>query len=180
MEAGLSGYFDITGTESTAGRVFWAEQYDKTTGKRIVSVTGISVQSKVYGGTWHPGGTVKVNDETVGEMNYVGYVTHTVSVGASDKWMPIEVYADNGVPWPWTSGEIDSNPDGSLSVTISINLDLWRQKDSWHLYIEGSQTIELTKLNLGPVPYVRRNGQWAQAGMYTRRNGAFAPATLHK
>lgn len=44
----------------------------------------------------------------------------------------------------------------------------------------GTTTATLQiNTNVGPVAYVRRNGQWVQAGVYIRRNGAFVPATIH-
>ena len=74
MTQGVSGYFDLPGTAGYGftGRFFYSEEYDKLSGKRKVSNTGISIQSTVYGGTWYPGGTVAVEGETLGLVDGLG------------------------------------------------------------------------------------------------------------
>lgn len=150
MEAGVSGYFDIVGTEKFTGRFFYSEEYDKTNGKRVVKITGISIQSTVYGGTWYPGGTVEMDGEVLQTMTYEGRTTHTVSVGASANWHNVSALGEDGA-FPWVSSEITSNTDGSRSVTFTIDLTLWRATDSWKIYIKGSHVVELSNVPVGLV-----------------------------
>ena len=146
MEQGVSGYFDIAGTEKFTGRFFYDEQYDKASGKRQVSITGISVQSLTYGGNWWPGGTVAVDGETLGTMTYEGTTTHSVSVGASEAWNQVNAIAGRGGEFPWVSGEIESNPDGSKTVTFTVDVKLYRNASSPLVLIQGSKTIGLTAI----------------------------------
>lgn len=162
METGVSGYFDIPGTENFTGRFFYSEEYDKLTGNRIVSITGISIQSTVYGGTWWPGGTVSVEGETLCTMSYEGTSTHMVTVDASEIWYSISAIADRGGEFPWVSSEITSNPDGSKSVTFDVAVKLWRNSSSPTVSISGSYIVELSNVPLGLV-YI---GTAAGSGMY--------------
>lgn len=173
MTQGVSGYFDVAGTENFTGRFFYSEEYDKLSGKRKVSITGISIQSTVYGGTWWPGGTVAVEGETLCTMSYEGKTTHIVSVGASEKWHEVAAVDMWGLYFPWESSEIASNADGSKSVTFDVDVKLWRNSSSPTITIKGSMTIDLTKLNLGPTPWLRRNGEWVSPSPRLRRDGAW-------
>ena len=125
MTQGVSGYFDLPGTAGYGftGRFFYSEEYDKLSGKRKVSNTGISIQSTIYGGTWWPGGTVAVEGETLGTMVYEGNTTHMVTVDAGEIWYSVSAIADRGGEFPWVSSEIESNPDGSKSVTFNVLCD---------------------------------------------------------
>lgn len=173
MTQGVSGYFDVAGTENFTGRFHYGEEYDKATGKRKVSITGISIQSTVYGGTWWPGGTVAVEGETLGTMTYEGVTTHMVTVNASEIWYGISAIADRGGEFPWVSSEIESNPDGSKSVTFDVDIKLWRNSSSPTITIKGSATVDLTKLSFGPAPWLRRNGEWVSPSPRLRRDGAW-------
>lgn len=173
MEQGVSGYFDLAGSENFTGRFFYSEEYDKVTGKRLVSITGISIQSTVYGGTWYPGGTVSVNGQALQTMVYEGKTTHMVTAGASEAWYEVKAIELWGLYFPWTSEEIESNADGSCQATIDVDIKLWRNSSSPTITIQGSQVIELTKVNLGPRAFVRRNGAYAEVLPRLRHGGAW-------
>lgn len=175
MTQGVSGYFDLPGTAGYGftGRFFYSEEYDKLSGKRKVSNTGISIQSTVYGGTWYPGGTVAVEGETLGTMTYEGVTTHMVTVNAGEVWYSVDAIADQGGEFPWVSGEIESNPDGSKSVTFDVDLTLYRNSSSPKVSIRGSVTIDLTKLNFGPRAFVRRGGAFVEVYPRVKRGGAW-------
>lgn len=162
MEVGVSGYFDVIGTENFTGRFFYSEEYDRITGKRIVSITGISIQSTVYGGTWYPGGTVAMDDEVLCTMSYEGTTTHTVTVNASEQWHSVAAISGRGGEFPWVSSELVSKPDGSKSVTFTVDLKLWRNSSSPTVVIKGSSVVKLSDAPLGLV-YID-NG--ASYGMY--------------
>lgn len=179
MTQGVSGYFDLPGTAGYGftGRFFYSEEYDKLSDKRKVSITGISIQSTIYGGTWYPGGTVAVEGETLGAMVYEGTATHTVTVNAGEVWYSVDAIADRGGEFPWVSGEIESNPDGSKSVTFTVDLTLYRNSSSPKPKISGSATIDLTQLSFGPAPWLRRDGEWVSPSPRLRRDGAWVQPT---
>lgn len=173
MEQGVSGYFDLAGTENFTGRFFYSEEYEKSTGKRKVSITGISIQSTVYGGTWYPGGTVAVEGETLCTMEYEGKVTHQVSVGASEDWKEVTAVDMWGLYFPWTSGEIASEADGSKSVTFDVDIKLWRSTDNYTVAIKGSYTVDLTKLTMGPRAWLRKDGEYLPVTPRVFRDGGY-------
>lgn len=161
MNQGVSGYFDIPGTSGYgfAGRFFYSEEYEKTTGKRVVSITGISIQSTIYGGTWWPGGTVAVEGETLGSMTYEGTSTHTVTVNADGVWYSVGAIADRGGEFPWVSSEIESNADGKKTVTFDVDITLFRNSSSPRPKIQGTFSVDLTNIPLGLV-YIKENGEF--------------------
>lgn len=148
MTQGVSSYFDLSGDNGFSARVFYSEQYDSSTGKRVVSITGISFQSTIYGGTWYPGGTVKVDGETVLTMDYNDPATHLVTISsAGDTW-----WSSGGMyetdDFPYSSGEISSEDDGTKSVTITVDITLYRNSSSVKATVSGSATIQLTTVPL--------------------------------
>ena len=178
MAQGVTGYFDIAGSENFTGRFFYSEEYDASTGKRVVSITGISIQSTVYGGTWYPGGTVAVEGETLCTMSYEGKTTHQVTAGANSTWYEVKAIDLWGLYFPWASSEIDSNADGSRSATFDVSITLYRASDGHKVTIKGSQTVDLAQLALGPVAYVKTAAGYVQATPYARINGEYVQPAL--
>lgn len=180
MAAGKSGNFTIGWGEFDA-KIFWTEAYDAAGNYSTVSITGIQISSAEYGGTWYPGGYIKVNGSTVYEMDYNAPATHVVTFGAGSGWANVAV--SSGKAFPWTSGKIYHNTDGTKSTTIEASIELYRTTDKRKLYSAGSSTIALTTI---PKPYKlsvsagvgstiqvsRRSSPKAGAGTGVLSNGA--------
>jgi hypothetical protein len=176
MTQGVNGHFDIAGDYGFTGRFFYAETYDEKTGNRTVSITGISIQSKTYGSTWYPGGPVAVDGETLFAMDYNDPATNWVTIGeAGDQWY--KVGGRTVAAFPWASEELKSNPDGSKNVTFTVDLTLYRNSSSPKPTISGNFTVELTKLNFGPTPWLRWKGEWVNPVPVLRRNGSWVNPT---
>lgn len=173
MAQGVSGYFDIAGDYGFTARVFYSEACDESTGNRIVSITGISVQSTTYGGTWYPGGTVSMDEQVLGqEMSYNSPATHSVYISAGDGWYEIQpITYQGGIAFPWASGEISSGSDGSCSVTFDVALTFYRDSSTPRPVTSGSMAIDLAQVDLGPVAWVRRNGTPVRLTPYLRKDG---------
>ena len=152
---GKSGYIDFPGTHNFTLRVKWSETYDLENNKSILSIDGMQMQSTVYGGTYYPGGaapdygTLKVDGVLLRTMNFNGHATHAVSVNAGTSWWDVRAintgYHDDN-EFPWITGEIEHDADGTKSVTIEPNFNLWRENVGHYPKITGSQVITLTTI----------------------------------
>lgn len=152
---GKSGYIDFPGTHNFTLRVKWSETYDLEKNKSILSIDGMQMQSTVYDGTYYPGGsspdygTLKVDGVLLRTMNFNGQATHAVSVNAGTSWWDVRAintgYHDNN-EFPWVTGEIEHDDDGSKSVTIEPNFNLWRKNVGHYPKITGSKVITLTTI----------------------------------
>lgn len=146
MATGINTYVDFPGPGGFTFRVFLEETYDATGNHSYTSVAGISAQSKTYGSTWYTKGTVSVAGSVVGSMDYMNPATHKfVVTSAGDKWYPIEQIND-GKEFPWLSAKIDHNADGSKTVSVSVNVTLWRKSGDPTFTITGTQNITLTHI----------------------------------
>lgn len=150
MIQGVSGSFDIAGTNPStfAARVFYSEQYDEITGKHILGITGISIQSKEFGYEWYPHGSVSIENEVVGTMDNSYPASHKVSLTAGSGWHTVTRTSEGGIngfkDFPWNSSEIESDEFGNRQVTISVNFLLYRANANARPSFKGSYTLELT------------------------------------
>jgi hypothetical protein len=152
---GKSGTLDFAGSDNFTLRIKWSETYDLEKNKSILSIDGMQMQSTVYGGTYYPGGpspdygTLKVDGVLLRTMNFNGHATHAVSVNAGTSWWDVRAintgYHDDN-EFPWVTGEIEHDADGSKSVTIEPNFNLWRKNAGHYPKITGSQVITLTTI----------------------------------
>lgn len=146
MESGISTYIDFPGNGGFTIRLYLEEQWDAASNYSIVSVTGMSVRSETYRGTWYPGGSVSINGTAVCVMDYNYPATHTFNAaGTSTGWASV-VATSKGEKFPWSSGNIAHNSDGSKSVSISVNVKLWRSSSDPILLVSGSSTLPLTTI----------------------------------
>lgn len=146
METGIKTFVDFPGPAGFTFRVFLEETYNALENYSEVPVTGISVQSKTYGGTWYPSGTVSVADAVVATMKYTNPATHAFVVySAGDSWLTLSKIND-GADFPWASGKIYHNVDGSKTITVSINITIWRKTGDPTFTISGTQNVTLTHI----------------------------------
>lgn len=117
MATGKSGYFDLTGSNTTfALRVNWSETYEITTNKSVVTIDSVQVKSTGwYGFTYYPDGLIKINGTTVITMNS-GTGTHSVRTNKVDEWYTILTGGETATG----SVEVAHNTDGSKSVSIEV------------------------------------------------------------
>ena len=142
MATGKSGSFTIAGSDNFTAKITWSETYDTAANTSVVSVN-LSINSKTYGGTYYPKGTIKVNGGTVVTMDYYSPATHRVTVSAGSTYYAVQ--AQSGKAPPWASSAIAHNSDGSKSVTIAINIEGW--EEGGHTFtITGSKSITLTTI----------------------------------
>lgn len=134
-----SGYFDIK--NSGAGMTL-RTYYEESNG--VVTITKVQLQSTTMaGGTdycWYPKGTIKVGSQTVLTMDYTKPATHSFVVSTvGDNWVSMNASSSGG-KLPVTANAILDK----ISVTISVSITLWRDKDSTMPALNGSKTIELS------------------------------------
>lgn len=142
---GKSGYFDIPGINGFTARIDWSETYDLNANKSKISIDKISIQSTIYGNMFYPGGTLSIDGTVIREMNFNAPATHSVYLNAGDYWWEISPIGSANA-FPWVSGEIEHDADGSKVITISLDILMWRSDIGPILGPTGSATIELTDI----------------------------------
>jgi hypothetical protein len=142
MATGKSGSFTIAGNEGFTAKLTWTESYDIAANTSVVSLN-LAINSSTYRGTYYLAGSLKVNGSSVVNMNYYSPATHRVEVSAGSTYY--QVQAQSGTAPPWASAAITHNSDGSKSVSISVNIEGWRE-DTHMFKISGTKTITLTTI----------------------------------
>lgn len=167
MIQGVSGSFDIAGSNPSTftARIFYSEQYDKATGKHVLSIgkaitndageiieydSGINIQSREFGYEWYPHGSISIDGAVVGSMDNSQPASHTVSLTAGNGWHKVVPY-HGGADFPWRSVEIPSNPDGTKTVEIAVDFLLYRSSSTPRPSFKGSYSVELTFTPTGLV-----------------------------
>ena len=140
MTIGKSGFFEASGSKGFTVRVNWAETYDVSTNKSVVSITSVQVKSSMYFDIFYLNGTISIDGRNAITMNS-GQGTHTA-------------YLQNVNTYATASGnmgsvsDIEHNTDGSKSVSISVSISGFNSSQSggngWS--VSGSGTIELTTI----------------------------------
>lgn len=100
-------------------RVNWSEKYDIALNSSIVSIDSIELLSTAYNDIWWLNALVKINDETVAEMNYYTPPTHYVDFKNRNTYYPVIKYG-SGKAFPFVSSPIAHNADGKKTITIAI------------------------------------------------------------
>lgn len=145
MKNGVTGYFDVTGTNGMTVRVHYAETYDDKTAIRNVEITKLQVHSENYQTVYYLHGSVSID----------GVVAFTMDKAAGGH----SVYTSRGTYTDVTGtlgsvSDIVSNVDGSKSITINVDVSGYTGSGSgsgngWTA--NGAQIIELTSINTGCV-----------------------------
>ena len=141
MANGVSGYFDLTGSNGITMRIHYGETYDVTTNQSVVSSTALQVMSSwYYGVTYYLDGTITVDGSTAASMSSSGG-TNGVALVALNTWANVG----------GTLGSVSSiahNTDGSKSVIIAVSVKGYTTSGSagsgWT--VSGSKTIALTTI----------------------------------
>lgn len=173
MIQGVSGSFDIacSNPSTFTARIFYSEQYDKATGKHIVSITGISIRSTEYGHEWYPHGSISIDGAVVGSMNNSSPATHEVSLTAGSGWHKVTLYYGSN-DFPWNSEEIPSNPDGTKTVEIAVDFLLYRSSSTPRPSFKGSILLELTPTPTG-LAYIDNGSENVPCQICIDNGGAF-------
>ena len=146
MATGINTYVDFPGPGGFTFRVFLEETYDVAGNYSYAPVTGISAQAKTYGGTWYLGGTVSVAGAVLATMDYHDPATHLFTVGVvGDKWYSVSAI-QGGKSFPWATGKIYHNADGSKTIEVSVNITLWRKSGDPTFTISGTKSVNLTQI----------------------------------
>lgn len=171
--AGKSGYVDIAGTNGFTARIYWTETYDSNAKKSKISIDKILIQSTTYGGTFYPGGPLSIDGTVVRKMSYSAPATHSVYLTAGTSWWEVSSIGSANA-FPWASGEIEHDADGSKVITISLDILMWRSDIGPIQGITGSTTIALTDIPRASSATVP-NFTMGTAGTVsiTRANSAF-------
>jgi len=165
MAAGKTGEVTKWGDNGCAIKIGWAEEYNPNTLQSQVRITSCEFKSEIYYGNWYFDGNISVNGQAVIYMSSNPYTHMSSSYG---NWNAVTA-VNAGTNPPWYSGWINHNPDGSLSVPISINLSVWRggseyQNDT----ISGTQSVQLTTI---PVPKTLTFSNDAHSWVTVKKNG---------
>ena len=143
---GKSGSFEITPTayktwSSGKIRITWEEKYNRTKNTSIIYITNFELWSDVeVTNMWVGGG----DDETKGLfINDILVQRMTYSSGATgfpwfsgNKWVSLN---NIPAPFPWTSGELTHNADGTL--TVPIMFDGMVTPSNWNYYASFSNVV---------------------------------------
>lgn len=141
MATGVTGYFDISGTNGASVRVWYQETYDTATNKSSVAITNIFVKSSSwYGVTYYLSGYVNVAGSTAVSMSSSSG-TYSVRINTLGVW------AEMTGSYGSVSG-ITHNDDGTKSVSISISVRGYttsgKYGSGWS--VSGSKTVTLTTI----------------------------------
>lgn len=148
MATGISGYFDLTGSNSSfTVRVNYSETYDAAANTSDLSITSVQVKSNSYQGySYYPDGIIKINGVTVLTMDST-MSTGYVYIESRGSWYTI-INATGSL------ANIDHNTDGSKSVTVELagnrftGFRFYTTSGSggngW--YVAGTTTVTLTTI----------------------------------
>ena len=142
---GKSGYVDIAGANGFTARVYWSETYVLNYGKSKISIDKILIQSATFGGLFYPSGSLSIDGTVVREMHYTSPATHSVYLNAGTSWWEVSPIGSANA-FPWVSGEIEHDADGSKVTVISLDVLMWRSDIGEINGIKGSATINLTDI----------------------------------
>ena len=113
---GKSGSFEFTDGYFTV-RVRWSETYNIAENASIVRVDGIDVKGRAMLGKWYPSLILKVNGETLAQMQYYN-VTHVVNVGTVNTYYTVTTI--DGQPAAWESSPIQHDALGLKTIDIAV------------------------------------------------------------
>lgn len=113
---GKSGSFEFTDGYFTV-RVRWSETYNIAENTSIVRVDGIDVKGRAMLGKWYPSLILKVNGETLAQMQYYN-VTHVVNVGTVNTYYTVTTI--DGQPAAWESSPIQHDALGLKTIDIAV------------------------------------------------------------
>lgn len=148
MATGITGYFDLTGSNSSfTVRVNYSETYDAVANTSALSITSVQVKSSsYYGYSYYPDGIIKINGVTVLTMDST-ISTGYVYIEAQGAWYTISNATGS-------LSNIAHNTDGSKSVTVELagnrftGFRFYTTSGSggsgW--YVAGSKTVTLTAI----------------------------------
>lgn len=150
MTQGVKGIFQISAENdsSFAAEIPYYEEYDESTGRHFLYFEPIKIQSKTWGKTWYPHGTISVDGVTAGSMDNSNPASHSVSLTAGSGWHTVQLTAEgknNGFPgFPWKSSEIVSGSDGTKAVVIDVSIVMYRDNSAPRPSFKGTFTLDLT------------------------------------
>ena len=154
MAAGVSNYFDLTGTYGFTVRVFYEEAFDQEANESVLNITDLQVmtsyniEAQLYylnGSVIVDGGNVVTFDSKAG--------THSVYIYEKNDFRSVDADEESGQP-PWDADNIIHNEDGSKTVSISVNITGWNSIDGglcdgWS--VSGTVDVELTTIDRGLI-----------------------------
>lgn len=143
METGITQYAYFSGGGFDV-RVKLPETYDALENYSEVPAESIEFKSDTFSGDWYPGGTLSMDGSTVGTMNYNAPATHVVSIYNLGSWYPLTAIG-SGQTFPWASGKIYHNADGSKTLTVTLNITLYSSswQSSWGSYPAINQSVQI-------------------------------------
>lgn len=147
-------YFDTSTTKDFTIRV----HYDDST-PGYITITNVQLQSKTYNSKWFPKGAIKINGETVLNMDYKSPATHVFNVTKTgETWYDMGVANTGGVPLPVTN----ASKITTSSTTIEITAQLYRDGSSPTPTLTGSIEVDLL---LGVI-YIDNGSGWDMYEIY--------------
>ncbi len=153
MAAGLSGFFEVTGTKDTTAKFFWSETYDTVTNTHILSIAKVQVKfASGYGYSYYLGssnnnGFIKVNGaQIVRFQNLQG--SHYVYPLYKNSYANVSAVGEYA-PSPWDSASVAGGSDGTCTAKITFDFSGYEASgagvNGWR--VQGTKDIPLTAVD---------------------------------
>lgn len=150
MANGKTGTLIFDGNQGMSIRLYWSETYDANANTSVLSITAAELRSYTYYGTWYFSGSISINGAAAVSMSSNNPATHLSNVTQAGGHF-YAIQTASGVAPPWTSGTLAHNPDGTLTVPVTVNLNLFRfSPNNQQAQISHTINVELTPI---PRPY---------------------------
>ncbi len=138
---------DIAGTGNFTARIYWSDDYDIATNTSKVSITKVQFKTTWYGVTYYLNGSVSIGGSIVATFSSTkgGHTFKAQSPASTFYDMSV---ASGFSGFPFASGSIAHNTDGSQVSSIAINVSGYTLNgeygSGWN--VSGSSVIELTTI----------------------------------
>ena len=140
MTAGKSGRHTIIcgGMSDVYLTVDWAELVDSAANTSVLTVTGLQMNAGVWAGRYYINGTISVNGTVIARLQNNAHQAYISTTGTP-------AYEANGA-YPFRSGAITHNADGTGGAVLSVNLSGSNQTGGQHYYASAEIPITLTSI----------------------------------
>lgn len=130
-------YFDVANSND---RGFTLRIHFEISEPGFVTITNIQLQSTTYSGNWFPGGTIKINGETVLTMDTMSPATHIFRVATiGEEWRDIAVADSRGTALPVSN----STKITASTTEIEVSCRMYRDSNTTQPNFSESKTVNL-------------------------------------
>lgn len=145
MPTGVTGSFDLSGSNGITARVIYTETYDIVSNTSSLSLN-LQFKSSSYLGTYYINGPLTVDGSNlISFSSYAG--SHYVQISSRNSFSGVVAASSSYKSPPWVKSGIVHESDGSRSITISLSVSAFVAGGSsiaWS--VSGSKPISLTNI----------------------------------